>query len=120
MAMGSELFWPMMSAPWPGGDRGQTGTPPLSERIPPICHPRAIQPAGLLNDAGVGICHKALITKLRLTSKSDRPLTIFRSHHGTVGLTSPAKLSPAKLPGDVSIVLDHVNEPCTWNPGVMR
>src|ERR1700719_4252212 len=113
MEIGSLLPWPSKSPP---ALKGQRGVPSLSEAIAASSHPRAIQPAGPRNPDGVGTCHRTFITKLRPTLKSESPLRILRSHHGTVGLTSPAKLSPAKLPEDVSSVLLQVNAPCTCNP----
>src|SRR5690242_12031079 len=88
--------------------------------IPPSCQPRAIQPAGPEKACGVGMSHNALTVKLRDTLKSESPRTILKSHQGIVGLKSAEKLSPAKLPDDVSMVLPHVNELRICKPWLMR
>src|SRR4029077_15668378 len=104
---GSDIIWPRKS---PATVKGQTGTPSLSVTMPPSSQPLAMKAAGPWNDAGVGTSPRRLITRLRETLKSDKPLINFKSHQGMVGFRSPAKLSPAKVPEVVSSVLLQVNE----------
>src|SRR5205807_9512665 len=99
---------------------GQRGTPELAWTMPPNCHPRTTQPAGPPNDFGTGTSQRASIVKVRLKLKSESPHTIRRSHHGMVGLKSAEKLSPAKLPEEVSMVLPQVNELRICKPWLMR
>src|SRR5713101_4418364 len=117
IAYGSDMSWPLISLVMV---KGQTGTPSLRVRIPPTSHPLAMKATGPWNDAGVGTSHRRLTTRLRETLKSDRPLINFKSHQGMVGFRSPAKLSPAKLPEVVSMVLLQVNETSACKPWLMR
>src|SRR5436853_2331753 len=88
--------------------------------MPPNCQPLAIHAAGPEMALGVGTSHSTFTVKLRLTLKSASPRTILKSHHGVMAERFEAKLSPAKLPDDVSMVLPHVNEDSTCSPWLMR
>src|SRR5205807_5814050 len=114
IAMGAELSCPIGSPPMP--DRAQTGTPLLACTIPPNCHPLAIHPAGPENTLAIGTSYRTLTVKLRPTLKSESPRTILKSHHGVMAERFDAKLSPAKLPDDVSMLLPQVNEDNTCKP----
>src|SRR6267378_5061234 len=94
------LIGPPLSCPRESMSRllkGHRGVPVLASKTPPIPQPLAIHPRGPEKDAGVGICHRALMTRLRVTLKSDNPLIRLGSYHGTMALGLFAQLSPAKL-----------------------
>src|ERR1700730_12856073 len=86
MAIGSELSCPIESPPLMLS-KGHIGVPSLSSRTPPNPQPLAIHPTGPESDAGVGICHKPLMTRLRVTLKSEGPLIMLASQYGMVGVT---------------------------------
>ena len=82
--MGSPLSCPIGSPSMPSNVH--RGVPSLTSKTAPSPHPLAIHPAGPENDAGVGTFHNPLMTRLRVTLKSERPLVMLMSHHGMVGV----------------------------------
>ena len=60
--------------------------------------------------------YSQLIDRFRVMLKSDSPRVMAGSHHGMAAVGLEEKLSPAKLPYEVSKDFCHVNETSYWKP----
>src|SRR5262249_42979468 len=96
-----------------------TGMPSARVVMMPNCQPPSAFSPSTPSPFGDGTFQKPLTTRLRLTSKSDRPLLRLRSYQGSL-TESNWKVSPAVLPDESSIDLLHVNDASSWNPWLKR
>jgi hypothetical protein len=81
-----------------------------------MLHPRAIKPAGPAKALGVGIWYSILTDRSRVILKSDKPLVIFPAHQGVAAVAADEKLSPAKLPDELSKDFCQVKETSACKP----
>src|SRR5215469_18864797 len=91
---------------------GVTGMPSAADAIRPNCQPPKSPFPNAPNVLGRGASHKPLITRFRPTSNPDKPRFSLKSYQGGA-FHSLVKVSAAALPEVSSILLLHVNEPCT-------
>src|SRR5437868_7572355 len=104
-----------MSPVVPAPSESGMGTPSPARKIRPNCHPPSTFSPAPPSDFMVGTFQRPLITRLRLTSKSESPLSRLRSYQGVL-TGSSEKVSPAVLPEESSTDLLQVKAPCNWKP----
>src|SRR6516162_375565 len=90
--------------------RALNGTPSLALKIPLNCHPFVAQVRALEPDLRPGTTQVPLRTRVRRTSKSDKPRLGFKSNHQGLEMVFE-KVSPTRLLEFVSMLLPQVNEP---------
>ena len=81
-----------------------------------MLHPRAIHPAGPEKAFGVGIRYKKFADRLRVMFETDNPQFWRLSHHTVAAVAADEKLSPAKLPDELSKDFCQVKETSPVRP----
>src|ERR1700722_250123 len=112
-SQGSLLFDPKGSPSVP--KVAVNGTPSLTLRMLPNCHPFINQATGPESDLSWGTSQVPLITKVRPMLKSERPRLLFKSNHCGLPMAL-ANVSPTTLDELVSILLAQVKEPWSCKP----
>src|ERR1700682_3314139 len=91
------------------------GMPSLALKIPPNSQPSTIQEARPESDLKAGTCQVPLITKVLPMLKSDRPRSTAKLGQKELEIELVHWL-PASVEELVSMLLPHVNDPCSCRP----